>query len=43
MLGIRRLHWGCNTITPAGWINSDIKEGSGICPFPTNATSEARA
>jgi ubiquinone/menaquinone biosynthesis C-methylase UbiE len=27
---MRRLHWGCDTITPAGWINSDIKTGPGI-------------
>lgn len=30
MLHLRRLHWGCDTVTPAGWINSDIKTGSGI-------------
>jgi ubiquinone/menaquinone biosynthesis C-methylase UbiE len=30
MRDIRRLHWGCNTITPAGWINSDIKKGPSI-------------
>jgi ubiquinone/menaquinone biosynthesis C-methylase UbiE len=30
MREIRRLHWGCNTITPAEWINSDIKKGPGI-------------
>jgi predicted SAM-dependent methyltransferase len=27
---IRRLNWGCNTDTPEGWINSDMKEGPGI-------------
>ncbi len=27
---IRRLHWGCGSWTPPGWINSDIKEGPGI-------------
>ena len=30
MTEIRRLHWGCNDKTPAGWINSDIKERPGI-------------
>lgn len=30
MREIRRLHWGCNDKTPAGWINSDIKERPGI-------------
>lgn len=30
MTEIHRLHWGCNTITPAGWINADIKKGPGI-------------
>jgi hypothetical protein len=30
MTTLRRLHWGCDTITPAGWINSDIKTGPGI-------------
>jgi predicted SAM-dependent methyltransferase len=28
--GVRRLNWGCNTDTPEGWINSDMKEGPGI-------------
>lgn len=27
---IKRLHWGCGNWTPAGWINTDIKEGAGI-------------
>ena len=27
---VRRLNWGCNTDTPAGWINSDMKDGPGI-------------
>lgn len=27
---IKRLNWGCNTDTPAGWINSDMKVGPGI-------------
>jgi hypothetical protein len=27
---IRRLHWGCDDITPDNWINSDIQEGPGI-------------
>jgi ubiquinone/menaquinone biosynthesis C-methylase UbiE len=30
MAAIRRLHWGCDSVTPAGWINSDIKRGPGI-------------
>jgi SAM-dependent methyltransferase len=30
MVEVRRLHWGCNDKTPAGWINSDIKERPGI-------------
>ena len=30
MTALRRLHWGCDTITPVGWINSDIKQGPGI-------------
>jgi SAM-dependent methyltransferase len=24
------LHWGCGDVTPAGWINSDLKSGPGI-------------
>jgi predicted SAM-dependent methyltransferase len=27
---IRRLHWGCGSWCPPGWINSDRKEGPGI-------------
>jgi SAM-dependent methyltransferase len=27
---IRRLHWGCGSWRPPGWINADRKEGSGI-------------
>jgi len=27
---IKRLHWGCGSSTPAGWINSDVKVGLGI-------------
>ena len=27
---IRRLHWGCGDITPAGWINSDLTELPGV-------------
>ena len=30
MTEVRRLHWGCGNITPAGWINSDIQDGPGI-------------
>lgn len=30
MLHLRRLHWGCDTVTPAAWINSYIKTGPGI-------------
>jgi predicted SAM-dependent methyltransferase len=28
--GLRRLHWGCGAVTPAGWVNSDVKRGPGI-------------
>lgn len=27
---IQRLHWGCGSWRPAGWINADRKEGPGI-------------
>jgi predicted SAM-dependent methyltransferase len=27
---VARLHWGCGSLTPAGWINSDIREGPGV-------------
>jgi predicted SAM-dependent methyltransferase len=27
---VKRLNWGCGGSTPAGWINSDIKQGRGI-------------
>lgn len=27
---IKRLHWGCGSWRPEGWINSDRKEGPGI-------------
>ena len=27
---IRRLHWGCGDITPAGWINSDLGDLPGV-------------
>src|SRR5262249_7350607 len=30
MAEMRRLHWGCGDITPAGWINADIAPGPGI-------------
>jgi predicted SAM-dependent methyltransferase len=30
MSEIRRLHWGCGSITPAGWVNSDKKGGPGV-------------
>jgi SAM-dependent methyltransferase len=30
MTVIRRLHWGCDTVRPTGWINSDRKTGPGI-------------
>lgn len=30
MAWVRRLHWGCGDVTPDGWINSDIREGSGV-------------
>ena len=30
MMEIRRLHWGCGDVRPAGWINSDAQEGPGI-------------
>ena len=30
MTDIRRLHWGCGTLTPSGWINSDIAAGPGV-------------
>jgi ubiquinone/menaquinone biosynthesis C-methylase UbiE len=26
----KRLHWGCGTVTPAGWINSDLWEHPGV-------------
>src|SRR5215213_7842484 len=26
----RRVHFGCGAITPAGWVNVDLKEGPGI-------------
>lgn len=26
----RRLHWGCGTITPYGWVNSDVVAGPGV-------------
>jgi ubiquinone/menaquinone biosynthesis C-methylase UbiE len=26
----RRLHWGCGSITPYGWVNSDIQAGPGV-------------
>ena len=29
-MSIRRLHWGCGSITPEGWINSDIEAGPGV-------------
>ncbi len=28
--GLRRLNWGCGTVTPDGWINSDRKAGAGV-------------
>lgn len=27
---LRRLHWGCGSWRPEGWVNSDIHEGEGI-------------
>jgi hypothetical protein len=27
---IKRLHWGCGSWCPPGWINTDRKEGPGI-------------
>ena len=27
---VKRLNWGCGVWTPAGWINSDIKQAHGI-------------
>ena len=27
---LRRLHWGCGSITPYGWVNSDIQPGPGV-------------
>jgi SAM-dependent methyltransferase len=27
---IRRLHWGCGSVRPPGWINSDIQAGEGV-------------
>jgi SAM-dependent methyltransferase len=27
---VRRLHWGCGTITPSGWINSDLWSHPGV-------------
>jgi predicted SAM-dependent methyltransferase len=27
---IRRLHWGCGTITPYGWVNSDLHKHPGV-------------
>jgi predicted SAM-dependent methyltransferase len=27
---VRRLHWGCGTITPYGWVNSDIQAHPGV-------------
>lgn len=27
---IRRLHWGCGSVTPTGWINSDIRPRPGV-------------
>ncbi len=26
----RRLHWGCGTVTPYGWVNSDIAAAPGV-------------
>ena len=25
-----RLHWGCGSVTPPGWINSDVRPGPGV-------------
>src|ERR1043165_4255644 len=27
---IRRLHWGCGSWTPEGWINSDVQDWPGV-------------
>lgn len=41
-----RLHWGCGTITPYGWVNSDALAAPGVdavadirdgLPFPSNS------
>jgi len=29
-VNLRRLHWGCGSITPAGWINSDLEPGPSV-------------
>lgn len=29
-MSLRRLHWGCGSITPEGLINSDIQTGPGV-------------
>jgi predicted SAM-dependent methyltransferase len=29
-MSIRRLHWGCGSITPEGWINSDVEAAPGV-------------
>ena len=30
MTQIRRLNWGCGSVRPTGWLNSDIQNGSGV-------------
>lgn len=30
LVPIRRLHWGCGSVTPSGWINVDVRAGAGI-------------
>jgi predicted SAM-dependent methyltransferase len=30
MDGIRRLNWGCGENPPAGWVNSDLVDASGV-------------
>lgn len=30
MHGVDRLHWGCGSTRPAGWVNADRQSGAGI-------------
>ncbi len=27
---LRKLHLGCGSVTPAGWVNSDVRPGPGV-------------